>query len=136
MEFSHDAFGALFERKTLALALRAMSEHPLAELLSFVERGDDPRARQLGELTLRELADPPECGQRALWAPFVDGADFDAFMLELLRELHPRAAKAADLRAQLGGPRWKLRASLERLEAQGLVVRSGMTSDTSYLAVR
>lgn len=43
---------------------------------------------------------------------------------------------AAYLRARVGGPRWKLQASLRRLVNAGLVERSGSTSATRYWIVR
>ena len=94
-------------------------------------------ARTLGELTLRELAEAfSSCGQRSRFAraACAKGEAFDAFMLEVLREAAPREVAASYLSARLGGPRWKLRHSLARLESQGLVIRKGATSDTTYRA--
>lgn len=123
-----------FEREALIQTLCQHSEWPMRDVLRYIEQGG-AHARTLGELTLRELAEGrASCGQRSrrVLAEAVEGEDFDLLMLEVLREVEAREVKAAYLRAQLGGPRWKIRGSLARLEAQGLVIRTGVTSNTAY----
>lgn len=63
------------------------------------------------------------------------GADFDAEVLEVLREAGHEVA-AAYLRERVGGPRWKLQASLGRLVKARLVERRGTTSSTRYRATK
>jgi hypothetical protein len=63
------------------------------------------------------------------------GAPFDQLVFEVLCEA-PGEVASGYLRAQLGGPRWKLKDSLERLVAAGKVVKRGMTSATRYRAVQ
>lgn len=119
------------------LTLRQLSDRPLDDVLRYIDDGG-AHAQALGELTLRELSRGfSECGQRSRWAQAADvhGEAFDALVLEVLREAGTRTVQAAYLREQLGGPRWKLRGSLARLEAQDLVLRTGRTSDTTYCAV-
>ena len=126
---------AQLERQALILVLRQQVHWSLGDVLGYIDDEGD-HARVLGQLTLHELSEGTSCGQRSRHAQALRAAGeiFDAFMLEVLREVYPRKVKAAYLRTQLGGPRWKLRASLAQLEAKGLVVRTGTTSDTSYRA--
>lgn len=63
------------------------------------------------------------------------GADFDAEVLEVLCEAGHEVA-AAYLRERVGGPRWKLQASLGRLVKARLVERRGTTSSTRYRATK
>ena len=135
MRGAHDSIYSQSEREALILTLRQLSHRPLADFLGYIAKGG-ARAEALKQLTLLDLVESESCGQRSRHAQALRtaGEIFDAFMLEVLREVYPRKVKAAYLRTQLGGPRWKLRASLAQLEAKGLVVRTGTTSDTSYRA--
>lgn len=79
---------------------------------------------------LREVSDDV----RLEHALALSGAAFDAEVLAVLREAGDAVA-AGYLSARVGGPRWKLQASLGRLVRAGLVTRRGATSDTRYRAV-
>lgn len=63
------------------------------------------------------------------------GQSFDAYVLSVLRQSYPKLVDASYLRARLGGPRWKLQHSLNRLAKAQLVLRIGRTSDTRYAAL-
>lgn len=122
-------------RRASLIVIQAHPEWTLAQLFRL-----DPQL--LDSLCLGELWGAPELAawlesmpltrlERALLA---DGQHFDALVLEVICEVG-EPVKPRNLRARLGGPRWKLKGSLERLCAQGLVVREGSTSDTRYEAV-
>ena len=62
------------------------------------------------------------------------GDTFDEMVLEVLTELWPKPVAAFEVRARLGGPRWKLQASLGRLVAARRAFRRGKTSGVRYAA--
>ena len=127
---------AQVERKALTLTLGHNAHWSLGAVLGYM-LDDSEHAHALGQLTLLEIAEVYASRvqpARRAQAVLEQGEVFDALMLEVLREIAPNQVQAAYLRAQLGGPRWKVRGSLARLEAQGLVIRTGVTSDTCYRA--
>jgi hypothetical protein len=127
------------DHHVLARTLRAHPEWSLENVLGVIESGG-PRADALGRLTIAELlGDASEdCSDidrvRLARALRRRGAKFDQIVFEVLCEASAEV-QAAYLRARVGGPRWKLQASLGRLVGAGKVVRSGTTSTTRYRAV-
>lgn len=105
-----------------------------------------PHAGLLHQLTLGELLPdaqpaslpPPPGGgppidlDRLDGARQATGADFDAHVLAVLVEARGCAVAASYLRARVGGPRWKLQDSCNRLVQAGVVARRGTTSATRY----
>ncbi len=123
---------------------RALREHPewsLQDVFSVIASGG-PLSELLGCLTVAELLsfEPRKSGRtidraRLRRAKRAVGAEFDQLVFEVLCEA-PGDVGRAYLVARLGGPRWKLQASLGRLVAANKVSRSGKTSTTGYRAVR
>ncbi len=131
------------ERRAVVAVLRSHPDWTLERLFEHTHR-DAPRSALLLSLTLRELlADPaiavaiPDDG-----GPVVDQGrleramrltdeSYDAIVLEVIVEADEPIA-AAYLRARVGGPRWKLQKSLNRLIAAGEIRRAGVTSSTRY----
>jgi hypothetical protein len=145
---THHASAAIDDLERLAV-LRALHSHPewpIGELLAYAEKGG-PRAETLRGLTLAELVSdsqtvslPPAPQRepidldRLRRAETTYGAQFDRLVMEVLLEAGPRDVSAGYVRARLGGPRWKLSASLHRLVSAGTAVRGGNTFGTRYRA--
>ncbi|MFV8753220.1 hypothetical protein ACNOYE_21950 [Nannocystaceae bacterium ST9] len=129
------------ERRAVVSVLRARPELTLEKLQDFF-RGR--YGATLRTITVRELLEsearlePPEDGgppidRSALEeAKRLSGDAFDQRLLEVVRSAGSRAVSASYLRARVGGPRWKLQASLRRLADLGKVERTGVTSSTRY----
>ncbi len=130
-------------RRAVVLVLRAHPEWTLADLFRLRDQ-DGPGADILRTLTLGELlaelepapalpADggPPIDHARRRRAEGLAGEDFDACVREVIAEAGCLVS-ASYLRARVGGPRWKLQASLRRLTDAGQIERSGTTSSTRY----
>lgn len=92
------------------------------ELLSAVRVGDLPTGAGMRDRF------------RLARARQASGPDFDAIVLEVVREAR-HAIGAKYLRERVGGPRWKLQSAMGRLEAAGLVRRTGERSTTLYRAL-
>lgn len=125
------------ERLALVIAIREHPEWSLASLFERVEAKDD-RGAMLRRVTVRELMTDPgvKVGQvRLARARRATGDAFDEMVLAVLTELWPKPLAAFEVRARLGGPRWKLQASLGRLVAARKAVRKGNTSGVRYAAV-
>lgn len=133
-----EAMAADARRRALVVVLRANRAWTLEQVLA-----GDLHHEQLASLTVRELCGydsrsetglPPLPRTRYERATSLHGEDFDALVFDLLRELK-RPVRPRYLRARLGGSaRWKLYGALRRLCADGLVLRAGITSDTTYQA--
>lgn len=114
----------MLDTETIALVVRVhphwtlsqLSEAIGLELLERVRLADLWQA----DTTLRRMA-----------AEQLTGREFDACVLRTLREAGTKV-RASYLRERLGGPRWKLQASLGRLVDARLVEREGTTSTTRY----
>lgn len=126
------------ERLALVIAIREHPEWSLADLLDRVD-AEDGRADVLRRLTVHELMHDPGVETacvRLVRARRSTGVAFDNFVLDVLTERWPRSVAPFELRAQLGGPRWKRQAALGRLVAAGKATRTGSTCDARYTAVR
>jgi hypothetical protein len=129
------------ERRAVVAALRARPELTLEKLQDFF-RGR--YGATLRTITVRELLEtdthfditddggPPIDHGALEQAKRLSGDAFDQRMLEVIRDAGNRAVSASYLRARVGGPRWKLQASLRRLADLGQVERTGVTSSTRY----
>ena len=118
------------DRDTLVLVFRSHPEWTLGQLLELdgTETGKWLERVRVGDLwTKAERVDLNGLAR----AMKLRGPEFDACVLEVIREA-PGVVGASYLRARVGGPRWKLQASLGRLAAAGEVQRSGSTSATRY----
>jgi len=118
------------DRETLILVFRSHPEWTLGQLL---ELDGTKTGKWLERVRVRDLWTKPDridLDGRAR-AMRLRGPEFDACVLEVIREA-PGIVGAAYLRNRVGGPRWKLQASLGRLAAAGEVQRSGTTSGTRY----
>lgn len=123
------------ERLALVIVLREHPEWSLADLLERMA-ADDPRAAALRRLTVRELmTDPGIPRVRLVQARRASGHAFDELVCRVIVEAGRRVG-ASHLRAHLGGPRWKLQASLARLVGAGRITRIGTTSNSRYEAKR
>jgi hypothetical protein len=124
-------------RLAVARTLRAHPHWSLANVFGVIE-GGGPRADALGQLTIGDLLRGDPCESidhvRLARAVRLRGAEFDQIVFEVLCEARCDVG-AGYLRARVGGPRWKVQASLGRLVATGKVARSGNTSTTRYRAV-
>lgn len=114
------------ERLALVIVLREHPEWSLADLLERME-ADDPRSTTLRRLTVRELmTDPGIPRVRLVQARRASGHAFDELVCRVIVEVGRRVGAS-----HLGGPRWKLQASLARLVAavrdgtRGAVSRDG-----------
>ena len=118
------------DRATLILAFRSHPEWTLAQLLELdgTEAGSWLERVRVGDLWTK--ADRIDLDGLAR-AMRLRGPEFDACVLMVIREA-PGIVGAAYLRNRVGGPRWKLQASLGRLADAGEVERSGTTSATRY----
>jgi len=121
-------------------ALHRLPNTTLAELSALFERGGN-RAALLGAVTVRELIAPPVLTPADRGPPIDDvraerctGEEFDSLVHEVLNQAAGPVG-AAYLRARVGGPRWKLQATLGRLVDAGKVARRGVTRGTCYWAV-
>ena len=137
------------ERRAVVAVLRGHPEWTLGHVFNHLEQ-NGARAPLLRDLTLGELLEDPRLDQITLAAdggPPVDrrrraeakkltGERFDECVHAVLHEARGTPVGAAYLRARVGGPRWKLQASLRRLVDAGLVERSGSTSATRYRSIR
>ena len=125
------------ERLALVIAIREHPEWSLANLFERMEVNDD-RAAMLRRLTVHELVSDHgvRLGRvRLARARRANGDAFDELVHSVLIELWPKPVAAFEIRARLGGPRWKLQASLGRLVVAGQAVRKGNTSGVRYTAV-
>lgn len=136
------------ERRAVLLVLHRHPEWTLGHVLRELEQSG-PRAAVLGDLTLGELfaapddldqitlpkdGGPPVEHEHLQAAARLSGANFDECVREVIAAASTPVA-AAYLRARVGGPRWKLQASLRRLVDAGAIKRSGTTSSTRYWVV-
>lgn len=133
------------ERRAVVIVVRSRPELTLEQLGDLLE-ATGARARVLRSVTVGELLCEPD--PRAIRLPrdggppidleLLDaaqrqsGAMFDRCVRTVLTAAGRRAVAASYLRARVGGPRWKLQASLRRLLAAGVIERSGTTSGTRY----
>jgi hypothetical protein len=128
----------LHETKRLGLVI-AIREHPewsLADLLDRVD-ADDGHAYVLRHLTVHELMHDPgvELARvRLARARRSTGVAFDNLVLDVLIDQWPRPVAAYEFRARVGGPRWKVLASLGRLVAAGKAIRTGNTNGVRHTA--
>lgn len=136
-------FDARVREQILATAQQLLRAHPGATLGDLV---DLPGAagQVLRSLTLGELLalGSDEQAERLATAGKLQGRDFDDLVLRVLAEHEQRMAETgirfnlglsrAQLIERVGGPRWKLQASMRRLVGAGKVTRSGITSGTRY----
>ena len=121
------------DRDTLVLVFRSHPEWTLGQLLELdgTETGKWLERVRVGDLwTKAERVDLNGLAR----AMKLRGPEFDACVLDVIREA-PGIVGASYLRFRVGGPRWKLQASLGRLTAAGEVQRSGTTSGTRYRIV-
>ena len=139
-------FDARVRAQILATAAQQLRSHPAATLGDLV---DLPGAvgLVLRSLTLAELLalGSDEQAERLSTASKLHGRDFDQLVLRELAGHEQRMAEAggrfnlgmsrAQLIERVGGPRWKLQASMRRLEGAGRVTRGGVTSGTRYSLV-
>ena len=132
------------ERRALIRVIRGHREWTLEHLFSHLE---GVRGAAMGTLSITELCNddltaitiptdggPPIDQARRNLAMRQRGEGFFAQLREVL-DRAPGSVNAAYLRARLGGPRWKLQSAMRKLEAQGEVQRTGVTSDTRYILV-
>jgi len=120
------------DRETLILVFRSHPEWTLAQLVELAKT--KPGKQLLERVRVCDLwsgVDPV----RLAVAKQLRGPEFDACLLAVIREATSRVG-ASYLRARVGGPRWKLQASLKRLAAAGKVEREGTTSRTRYWPAR
>jgi len=112
-----------FDAQAVALVIRAHPHWTLSQLRHVL----GPRLlEQIRVADLWTAKDPVRAQVER-----ESGPTFDACVLRVLREAS-RPLRASDVRERVGGPRWKLQASLGRLVAAGLVARKGATSATRY----
>ena len=120
--------------------VEVLCAHPqwsLENILGQVRR-DDARSMVLGSITIGELVArahgrPSERidVERLQRARAASGPAFDALVLEVIQEACG-CVGASYVRARVGGPRWKLQASIRRLEESGAIKRTGATSSVRY----
>ena len=133
------------ERRAVLTVLRAHPEWTLAQVLSQLEH-NGRRAPLLRALTLGELfTEPGVPAGLAGYEPIIDQVrlqaarkltyqDFDEVVRVVIGDAGGKAVAASYLTARVGGPRWKLQASLRRLVNTGAIERTGTTSGTRYRA--
>ncbi|EDM78361.1 hypothetical protein PPSIR1_05916 [Plesiocystis pacifica SIR-1] len=146
-----DPLVAETERHVLVCALRKHPSWTLGELVDYVVQGGE-RAQTLRAVRLEELIGGEQevvvVGRRAHSKGLVlerleaarqaTGELFDEFVREVLDEamsdpdVDQGWIDGRFLRNQVGGPRWKLQASLTRLVNAGQVERKGRTNSTRY----
>ena len=135
------------ERRAIATVLRSHPEWTLGQVIEHVEKSGQ-HADAMRSLTIRELMEAPGSeplgvvdGEKRVnaWrlrqAQRATGSEFDRHVLQIIVEAG-QFVGASYLRSRVGGPRWKLRASLRRLEVRGEIDRIGETSATQYRAAR
>jgi hypothetical protein len=136
------------ERRAVVTVLRRHPEWTLGHVFSELEQ-NGARAPLLRDLTLGELFEDPDLDQitaahdggppvdrrRLDAAKRLKGADFDECVRAVIDGAGGAPVSASYLRARVGGPRWKLQASLRRLADADAINRSGSTSGTRYRAV-
>lgn len=132
------------ERRALVAVLRARPELTLEKLQDcFAGRyGETLRSITVGELIeleagvgLPEDGGPPIDHAALELAKRSSGEDYDLLVYDAILAANGRAVSAGYLRARVGGPRWKLQASLRRLVDKRQVERQGVTSSTRYRLV-
>ena len=128
-------FATRLEHEIVVRALSRVPHCRLDELLAYIDAGER-YADALARLRVCELLPPADSIDLALLdrARRAQGEAYDALVLEVVRQAYPTRVDATYLRARIGGPRWKLQKSLGRLVRGQLVLRSGKTSGTRYLA--
>ena len=130
------------ERRALAQVVRSHPDWTLERLLAQL---DGPRGKGLAKVTLADLCADPDVLLRFDGGPPINlrrlerakqatGANFDRYVLRVL-ERAPGPVCGPYLLARVGGPRWKLKSALARLEAEGLVDQDGATSAMRYSLV-
>lgn len=139
-----DLLKARLDKHVLVRVLRSHPRWSLLELGTVIEAGG-PAADALAELTISDLrSDPARVRLLVDSGPPIDldrldrgerisGEEFDQLVHEVLVEASGAVA-AGYLRARVGGPRWKVQASLLRLEKAGKISRTGQTSGTRWSA--
>lgn len=130
-----DELEVMLERRVLVSVLHLLRDRPLSELLDLVDKRGTRNG--LANVTLNELA---HCQCRSLvkarrLAEASHGPAYDALVLRVLLEADGHFVPTSSLHARVGGPRWKLRSSLARLEKQGYVSHFGATCDRKYAAI-
>jgi hypothetical protein len=115
------------ERDAAILALRARPDATIRDLAGLLE---SKHAATVGAITLAELTRSAPPSPRQL-AELARGPEFDAIVLAVITSLG-RQVGASEITEHVGGPRWKLHASLTRLVDSGSLQRSGSTSGTRY----
>jgi len=130
------------ERRAVARVLRSHPEWTLGDVVAYVDKGG-ARSAALRSMPIRELLEgsavdtdhpddgPPIDASILHRATRALGSEFDQLVRAVLVAAD-RPVGAAYLRARVGGPRWKLQASVRRLINAGLIERSGITSATRY----
>ena len=128
------ALESMIDRHILAAALHLMKDRSLAELVEFVDKRG--AATGLERVRLGDLALEPSSAvvERRLRAEATRGKEYDSLALGVLLEAKGEFVGPSYLKLRLGGPRWKLRSSMNRLEEQGEVCLTGSTSDRKYAA--
>lgn len=122
-------------RRALLIVIRTHPKWTLEQVLT----GSKSHKELIASLTMRELwgYDPRRLAGLSISqtryerASRLLGGAFDKLVLEVLLEADG-PVQTGYLRARLGGPRWKVKGSLERLCAKGLVTCEGVTSATYY----
>lgn len=139
-----DVLKARFDKHVLVRVIRSHPHWSLLELVEVIEAGG-PAADGLAAMTISDLrTDPGRIRLLIDSGPPIDldrlergerssGEEFDALVLEVLTEASGAVATGY-LRARVGGPRWKVQASLQRLEEAGQITRTGNTSSTRWSA--
>jgi hypothetical protein len=127
-------------RRALVTVVRSRAHLTLDELSQCFRgrHGKTLRTITVGELLFSEtgtieISDEPKISQWSLEkAKGLQGQAFDECVLVAIRGAEGQPVSASYLRARVGGPRWKLQASLGRLVGAGKVLRDGVTSSTRY----
>ena len=117
-------------RRALVVVLRAHPTWTIEQVLT----GSKLHGHDLASLTVAELCEgEQEFGISSLYEQAMrrDGVRFDEFVYKVLAEAE-EPVQTRYLRARLGGPRWEVKAALERLCSKGRVARTGVTSDSFY----
>lgn len=130
------------EKRTLVRVLQRNRSWSLGQLATFICRGGKAGAR-LGALTIGDLWSAADAiddtdavdGVRLARARRLKGPDYDAIVLEVLREAEGEWVAPSFVEDRAGGPRWKRQNSLNRLIEAGKVERTGKTSSTNYRIV-
>ncbi|NVB40453.1 hypothetical protein G6O69_21615 [Pseudenhygromyxa sp. WMMC2535] len=127
-------------RQALVSVIRSRPELTLDKLQDCFRGPHGPTLRSItvgellqatGELALPKDGGPPIDPVALEEAKRLKGEAFDRRVLEAILGAHGEVS-ASYLRARVGGPRWKLQASLRRLVDDGHISRRGVTSSTRY----